>query len=55
MAKLNATLYGKEKIRAVTWSSKRTEIMTGNADGSITFWNAVEGKSICSPPLTKIS
>ena len=21
--------------------------MTGNADGSITFWNAVDGKSIC--------
>lgn len=41
LAKLNATLYGKEKIRAVTWSAKRTEIMTGNADGSITFWNAV--------------
>jgi len=23
LAKLNATLYGKEKIRAVTWSAKR--------------------------------
>jgi len=21
--------------------------MTGTADGSITFWNAVEGKTIC--------
>jgi hypothetical protein len=45
---LNATLYGKEKTRAVTWSAKRGEIMTGNADGSITFWNAFEGKSICT-------
>lgn len=47
LAKLNATLYGKEKIRAITWSAKRAEVITGNADGSITFWNAVEGKSIC--------
>ena len=47
LAKLNATMLGKPKIRALAWSSKRTEIMTGNADGSITFWNAVEGKSIC--------
>ena len=48
LAKLNATLYGKDKIRAVTWSAKRAEIMTGSSDGSITFWNAVEGKSICN-------
>lgn len=46
-AKMNATLRGKEKVRAVTWASKRTEIISGYADGSITFWNAVEGKSIC--------
>jgi hypothetical protein len=42
---------GKEKIRAIAWSAKRAEIMTGTADGSITFWNAVEGKSICNHPL----
>lgn len=48
LAKLNATLVGKEKIRSVAWSAKRAEIMTGTADGSITFWNAVEGKSICT-------
>lgn len=41
LAKLNATLIGKEKIRAITWSAKRAEIITGTADGSITFWNAV--------------
>lgn len=46
LAKLNATFYGKEKIRAITWSAKRAEVITGNADGSITFWNAVDGKSI---------
>ena len=46
LAKLNSTLHGKEKIRAVTWSAKRAEIITGTADGSITFWNAVEGKTI---------
>lgn len=48
LAKLNATLHGKEKIRAITWSAKRAEIMTGTGDGSITFWNAVEGKTICT-------
>lgn len=47
LAKCNATLLGKDKIRAITWSSKRAEIMSGTADGSITFWNAVEGKAIC--------
>lgn len=41
LAKLNATLIGKEKIRAIAWSAKRAEIMTGTGDGSITFWNAV--------------
>lgn len=55
LAKLNATLIGKEKIRAITWSAKRAEIITGTADGSITFWNAVEGKSICTPSSTQMS
>jgi WD40 repeat protein len=55
LAKLNATLVGKEKIRAITWSAKRAEIITGTADGSITFWNAVEGKSICKHPSIKTS
>lgn len=41
LAKLNATLIGKDKVRAVAWSAKRAEIMSGTADGSITFWNAV--------------
>lgn len=55
LAKLNATLIGKEKIRAITWSAKRAEIITGTADGSITFWNAVEGKSICNPSPIQMS
>ena len=46
-AKMNATLRGKEKVRAITWAPKRAEIVSGYADGTITFWNAVEGKSIC--------
>lgn len=46
MAKLNATLMGKDKVRAISWSAKRAEIFSGHADGSITFWNAVEGKPI---------
>jgi WD40 repeat protein len=54
LAKLNATLHGKDKIRAITWSAKRAEIMTGTADGSITFWNAVEGKTICTLSTIKI-
>jgi hypothetical protein len=45
---MNATYVGKEKVRAVTWSAKRAEIISGTADGSITFWNAVEAKSICN-------
>lgn len=46
LAKLNATLSGKDKVRAISWSAKRAEIFSGHADGSITFWNAVEGKPI---------
>jgi len=43
---MNATLTGKEKVRSVAWSAKRVEIMSGTADGAITFWDAVKGKSI---------
>jgi WD40 repeat protein len=46
LAKMNATLMGKEKVRAISWSAKRAEIYSGHADGSITCWNAVEGKPI---------
>lgn len=53
-AKMNATLKGKEKVRAITWSAKRTEIISGTADGAITFWNAVEGKSICKFTLIQM-
>lgn len=37
---------GKDKVRAISWSAKRAEIFSGHSDGSITFWNAVEGKPI---------
>ena len=47
-AKMNATLIGKEKVRSIAWSAKRVEIMSGTADGAITFWDAVKGKSICN-------
>lgn len=46
LAKMNATLMGKDKVRAISWSAKRAEIFSGHSDGSITFWNAVEGKPI---------
>ena len=45
---MNATLVGKEKVRSIAWSAKRIEIMSGTADGAITFWDAVKGKSICN-------
>ncbi len=41
LAKITATLMGKEKVRAIAWSAKRAEIFTGTADGSITIWNAI--------------
>lgn len=47
-AKMIATLKGKEKVRSIAWAPKRSEIFAGNEDGTITFWNAVEGKSICN-------
>ena len=47
-AKMTAFMKGKEKVRAITWAPKRSEIITGTEDGSITFWNALEGKSICN-------
>ncbi len=48
LANCNATYKGKSKVRAIAWTGKRLEIIAGSADGSITFWDAVSGKSICN-------
>ena len=46
-AKNVAAFPGKEKVRSIVWIPDRMELAVGTADGSITFWNAVNGKSLC--------
>jgi WD40 repeat protein len=46
-AKQVASLQGKEKVRSIAWIPERSELAVGTADGSITFWNAIRGKSLC--------
>ena len=45
-AKNVAAFPGKEKVRSIVWIPDRMELAVGTADGSITFWNAVKGKSL---------
>ena len=47
-AKNVAAFLGKEKVRSIVWIPDRMELAVGTADGSITFWNAVKGKSLCT-------
>jgi WD40 repeat protein len=41
-----ANLHGKAKVRATAWSTSRTELMSANADGTVTFWNAKKAAPI---------
>jgi len=41
-----ASLQGKEKVRYAVWSSGRAELMSGNGDGTVTFWNAKKATPI---------
>ena len=42
-----ATLYGKEQVRLCKWISCRQELITGNQDGTVTFWDARNAEPIC--------
>jgi len=41
-----ANLQGKPKVRTVAWSTSRAELMSGNDDGTVTFWNAKKASPI---------
>lgn len=51
-AKQVASLQGKEKVRSIVWLPDRSEVAVGTADGSITFWNAIKGKTLCTFHIT---
>jgi WD40 repeat protein len=41
-----ANLHGKTKVRYAAWSSGRSELFSGNGDGTVTFWNAKQAAQI---------
>jgi len=41
-----ANLNGKPKIRVTCWSTGRAELMSGNADGTVTFWDAKKASPV---------
>jgi len=41
-----ANLRGKPKVRFCVWSPGRAELMSGNDDGTVTFWNAKKASPI---------
>lgn len=42
-----ATLAGKPKVRVCKWANARQELISGNQDGTVTFWDAKKVEPIC--------
>jgi len=45
-ASSRAVLRGKPKVRACRWASARQELVSGNRDGTVTFWDARKAEPI---------
>ena len=46
-ASSRAMLNGKPKVRVCKWASSRQELISGNQDGTVTFWDARKAEPIC--------
>jgi len=45
-ASSRAMLLGKPKVRTCKWASNRQELISGNQDGTVTFWDARKAEQI---------
>lgn len=54
-ASSRAMLNGKPKVRNCRWASARQELVSGNQDGTVTFWDARKAEPICNCLVTKLA
>ena len=51
-ASSRAMLNGKPKVRTCRWATSRQELISGNQDGTVTFWDARQAEPICKTILS---